>query len=244
MREPASRELAVWLAAAMILPTAAAWVYFSVLAGDPVARWVYLGSKGLQFALPVLVLWRLYGWAGLWGAASLPPRTRMSLVVGGLSGLVIGGAGLGLYFGLLRGQPWLTQAAGPIAQKMADFGVNSPAQFVVLAVLLSGLHSWFEEYYWRWFVFGRLGDYLPEWAANVLSSLAFAAHHVIVLAAYFGLWSLGTMLGSLSVAIGGALWAWQYRAYGSLAGPWLSHLLIDAAIMTMGYDLAFAGVTR
>jgi membrane protease YdiL (CAAX protease family) len=241
MKEPPSRALAVWLAVAMALPTVAAWLYFVVLAGEPVARWMYLSSKAVQFALPVCVLWKLYGWTGLQGPSAAPPRRLLSLALGAASGLVIGGAGLGLYFGLLRGQPQLTAAAGPIAQKMADFGIDSPGTFLLLAVFLSGIHSWLEEYYWRWFVFARLTDYLPAWLANLLSSLAFAAHHVIVLAAYFGASSLGTALGSLAVAIGGALWAWQYRATGSLTGPWLSHLLIDAAIMAIGYDLAFAG---
>ena len=45
---------------------------------------------------------------------------------------------------------------------------------------------------------------------------------------------------SASVAIGGAVWAWLYDRSGSLLGPWLSHILIDAAIFIIGYDLIFA----
>lgn len=241
MSAPRSRELAVWLVVAMVFPTAAAWLYFVVMAGSPAARWAYLASKAVQFALPACVLWRLCGWQQRWSSASAAPRTGLSLVAGAVTGLAVAAAGLALYFGLLRGQPQLTMAAGPIAQKMADFGVDSPVKFLWLAVFLAGIHSWLEEYYWRWFLSGYLTDYLPAWGAIGLSSLAFAAHHVIVLAAYFGAWSLGTALGALAVATGGAIWAWLYRQYGSLAGPWLSHLLIDAAIMTIGYDLAFAG---
>ena len=33
--------------------------------------------------------------------------------------------------------------------------------------------------------------------------------------------------------------AWLYRRSGSLVGPWLSHLLVDAGIMVIGYDLLF-----
>jgi uncharacterized protein len=47
-----------------------------------------------------------------------------------------------------------------------------------------------------------------------------------------------TWLFSLSVAVGGAFWAWLYQRTGSLYGPWLSHLLVDAAIFLVGYDLA------
>jgi membrane protease YdiL (CAAX protease family) len=42
---------------------------------------------------------------------------------------------------------------------------------------------------------------------------------------------------SASVAVGGALWAWLYRRSGSLLGPWLSHMLVDAALMAAGWDM-------
>jgi uncharacterized protein len=42
---------------------------------------------------------------------------------------------------------------------------------------------------------------------------------------------------SAGVAVGGAFWAWLYERTGSIFGPWLSHLLIDAGIFWIGYDL-------
>jgi membrane protease YdiL (CAAX protease family) len=39
--------------------------------------------------------------------------------------------------------------------------------------------------------------------------------------------------------VGGMVWAWLYWRTGSIYAPWLSHLLIDAAIFTAGYDLLF-----
>ncbi len=64
------------------------------------------------------------------------------------------------------------------------------------------------------------------------------AHHVILLASYFGWTSPITYVFSGGVAIGGVVWAFLYEYSGSLLGPWLSHALIDAAIFTVGYDLA------
>ena len=40
-----------------------------------------------------------------------------------------------------------------------------------------------------------------------------------------------------AVAVGGAFWAWLYQRSGSLAGPWLSHLVADAGIFFVGYQL-------
>ena len=52
-----------------------------------------------------------------------------------------------------------------------------------------------------------------------------------------GFSSPATWLFSVCVAVGGAMWAWLYERTGSLLGPWLSHLLVDAAIFAIGYDL-------
>jgi membrane protease YdiL (CAAX protease family) len=49
----------------------------------------------------------------------------------------------------------------------------------------------------------------------------------------------GVLPAALGVAAGGAVWAWVYERSGSLLGPWLSHLLIDAAVFLVGWDLLF-----
>jgi membrane protease YdiL (CAAX protease family) len=44
---------------------------------------------------------------------------------------------------------------------------------------------------------------------------------------------------SLAVGAGGAVWSWLYHRTGSIYSPWISHLIIDAAIMAVGYDLLY-----
>ena len=73
--------------------------------------------------------------------------------------------------------------------------------------------------------------------AIFISSVGFMAHHVLVLGLYFGWFSPATVVFSLATAVGGAFWAWLYARSGSLYAPWLSHLLIDAGIFWVGYDL-------
>ena len=46
-------------------------------------------------------------------------------------------------------------------------------------------------------------------------------------------------LGQEAVAVGGAFWAWLFQRTGSLVAVWWSHVLIDAALMAIGYDLLF-----
>jgi membrane protease YdiL (CAAX protease family) len=122
-------------------------------------------------------------------------------------------------------------------EKIAGFQLAEPWKFVALGVFYSLFHSLLEEYYWRWFVFGQLRRMTPVWVAVAVSSLGFMAHHVIVLAKYFGLASPVTWIFSLGIALGGAFWAWLYHRSGSLLGPWLSHLLVDAAIFAAGYEI-------
>ncbi len=42
---------------------------------------------------------------------------------------------------------------------------------------------------------------------------------------------------SLCIAVGGFFWAWLYEQTRSIWAAWLSHLLIDAGILVIGYDL-------
>ena len=121
--------------------------------------------------------------------------------------------------------------------KLLGFGVTTPGLMIAAGAFYALIHSALEEYYWRWFVFGRLRRLTGVPAAIFVSSVGFMGHHVIVLAHYFSWpWALAA---AACVGIGGALWAWLYQWSGSLAGPWIGHLLIDAAIFAIGYDLAF-----
>ena len=192
----------------------------------------FWAEKILQFAFPAV-------WVVMVQRQKL--RLAKPSTAGVAEGLALGVAVLAgmllLYFLWLKPAGYLAAATGPITAKATALGMGSPARFILGGVLLSSIHALLEEYYWRWFLFGGLRRFMPVAAAVILSSLAFTAHHVILLAVYFGGWSWATIFFSLCVAIGGAAWAWIYHRSGSLLGPWLSHLLIDAGIFVVGYDL-------
>lgn len=222
------------LLVAMTLPSLITWTYFVLLAGH--AEWLqqfaYLGGKTLQFALPVL-------WVGLVCRQQLvwPPLTARGQTAGLLFGGLIGGLIWLLYHHVLAPLGVLDAAGENIRDKVSELGITAVGQYVGLAVFYSVIHALLEEYYWRWFVFGRLRRLLPAGLAIGLSSLAFMAHHVLVLGTFFGAFSPWTWFFSLSVAVGGAFWAWLYERSGSIYAPWFSHLIIDAAIFWVGYDL-------
>lgn len=219
---------------AMVFPTLGTWLYFIVAAGQPWAQAAYAASKVVQFGFPIF-----------WVAVILkrPPRFAWPGTAGILPGLAFGLAVLafllGVYFLWMKPHPDLAAAPEQIRSKLAGFGITAPAAYLLLAVFYCGAHSALEEYYWRWFVFGELRRLGPLGMAIGLSSLAFMAHHVIIIASYLAPHYLAVVGASMGVAVGGAVWAWIYDRTGSLLGPWLSHLLVDAAIMLIGYEMLF-----
>ena len=197
-------------------------------------------GKALQFAFPLV-------W--VFCVQRQPIRAdlgRAKRAPVGLAGVPRPGAAFGAvaFIAILLGyHAWLgpagllAPAGKAIAARVAAFGLTGPAAFVGMAVFYALVHSFLEEYYWRWFFFGQLRRLMPVPARGRASSLAFTIHHVIVLAAYFGWRSPATAVFSLAVAVAGVVWAWIYHRSGSLLGPWLSHALADAALFTIGHSL-------
>ncbi len=217
---------------ALVFPSLVTWLYFVVLADHPAAvqQTAYSIGKGLQFVFPVV-----------WFLAV--QRQRLQFRLPGRKGLAES-IGFGVFIMvamLILFQAWLLPAGymdaprEEVRQKILGFGADTLLKYIALGVFYSLCHSFLEEYYWRWFVFGQLRRLIPLWPAVAVSSLGFMAHHVIVLATFFGWSSPATYLFSSAVAIGGAVWAWLYHRGESLYGPWLSHLFVDAGIFTIGY---------
>ncbi len=79
---------------------------------------------------------------------------------------------------------------------------------------------------------------MPDWAAILFSSVGFMLHHVVIVGMFLPgeFWRTAVPL-ALAVAVGGAFWAWLYRRSGSLVAPWLSHCLVDVAILAVGFHL-------
>jgi membrane protease YdiL (CAAX protease family) len=237
------------LAFAMIFPTVMIWWEFRVLAGSDESRLhqtAYACGKVVQFTFPVLFLWLTEG-------LPRPSRPHFAGLAWGLAfGLVVAAAMLAIYFGVLRDSPLLLGTPEQVHRKVVQLGAATPARYVGLAVFIVLAHSLLEEYYWRWFVFGRLRQLVPLGLAILLSSLAFMSHHVVLLVSYFPdrFW-LAALPLSLGVAVGGAAWAWLYdhtqkirrerglSPDGGIYVTWLSHACVDAAIFVIGWDLAF-----
>jgi membrane protease YdiL (CAAX protease family) len=221
----------------MAFPTALTLAYFVLLAGrqQALVQAVYTVGKVVQFGFPLACT----AWStGRFPRPSLPGRRGAG--VGFAFGFAVLVGALALHVAVLRPAGVLDGGvAAAVQAKVAAFGVTSPQRFLALGAFYALLHSTAEEYYWRWFVFGELRRAIRAGTAVAVSSAAFAAHHLVILGTFFGWTSPWTPALTLAVAAGGAFWAWLYHRSGSLLGPWIGHLLVDAAIFAVGYRLAF-----
>src|SRR5262249_50425418 len=140
---------------AMVLPTAITLLHIVVLSGggpgNVLQQLAYIGGTVLQFGLPVVTVRDL---EGRWPNLGRP--SGKGIEFGLQFGLAVAAGMLALYFGLLRGTPLFTRTAAQLSIKLTEFGIAQPLGFALFAVFLMVVHSLLEEYYWRWFVFGRL----------------------------------------------------------------------------------------
>jgi membrane protease YdiL (CAAX protease family) len=222
---------------ALIFPTAISWAEDLAPAedGTHLPAIIYGGGKVVQFAFPLICLW-LFG-----GRPRRPTSGRRGYGLAAGFGLVVAAGILGLYYGWLRDTVFFARAAGRIQDRLSAFGLNSPAGFALFAFLIAVIHSFLEEYYWRWFVFGWLeGAGSLGWAV-ALSSLGFMVPHYFALVVFLGNdWAAAIGIFTLCVGAGGVVWAWLFHRTGSLAAVWGSHFVVDAGLFVVGYDLFFS----
>jgi membrane protease YdiL (CAAX protease family) len=231
----------VAVAGALVLPTVVVWVGYVLLAdapgtANPAQQWAAGIGQGLLVALPLCCAWTLEGWR--------PRRAALNwrgLPLGLAFGAVVALGMVGIYHALLARTELFAATTEQVRRKFSELGIGAPAGFALFAVFITVPHSLIEEYYWRWFVLGRLRRWLAAGPALALSAAGFAAHHVLLLSIYFPerFW-LAVLPLSLCVVAGGVFWGWLYLRTGSLPAVWLSHLIVDAAVFVVVYDLFFA----
>ena len=215
----------------MGLPTLVTLIYLVLLddANVVVQRIAYGITKTIQFGFPVFWFFVVQKRRLTWNR----PTSR-SIWIALASGLAIAALTVVVFFVLRDQTRWLEGPLMEMREKIDSMGLGSLGMFVGVALFYSFIHSGLEEYYWRWFVFGQLREMIGVRTAIAVSSLGFMAHHVLVLALYFG-WDSPLTYGlSLCVAVGGAFWAWLYDREDTIMAPWLSHALVDGGIFAVG----------
>ena len=231
-RSPRASCLA--LCFAISYPTLLTLVYFIFLKDQTSS--LQIGTFGigkvLQFVFPLAYVILILGSRP---RRALRPTSGLGTAL--LFGSVVMGVTLLLYHLWLSQAVVFEEASEQIRTKINDWGLTAGWQYLLLSLFYALVHSFLEEYYWRWFVFRQLRERISLGWSISISSLGFMAHHVVILVFYFKESLIMAMLFCAAIAIGGAVWAWLYDRHKSLLGPWLSHALVDAAIFIIGYHV-------
>ncbi|MDF1850453.1 MAG: CPBP family intramembrane metalloprotease [Verrucomicrobiales bacterium] len=215
---------------ALVVPLAASFFYFVVYPGTAFGNAFYVVAKLNLLLWPILAtLWIL---REPMVDKSLPRRHKASLIQGTLFGIAV----TALLVFLVKATP-LGAVVGDnvvrISERIVGLGVAD--YYLQFALFISFFHAALEEFYWRWFVFGNARRLMPAWGAITLAAVGFSSHHIVVLSQFFPLgWAV--FLGAC-VGVGGAVWSFIYHRTNSMWGPWVSHMIIDLAIMWVGWEV-------
>jgi uncharacterized protein len=220
------RSAALALALVIPAPSIGALVSFW-LAPGPIGLVVYAACKAVLYLTPAL--WSRFVDHEPWRVSRWSRRGMMPAIVFGLL--------VGVTVILIR--VLLGDAAIDInafRSVLDQNGLSTPAKFILAALWLSFVNALLEEYVFRWFITSRF-ERLTARHATWLSALAFTAHHIIVLAKYLP--PATTALASAGIFVGGLVWSAIYRRAGSVWPCWISHVVVDLAIMGVGYVALF-----
>ncbi len=220
----------------MILPFCGSLFYFVILKESKVAQGLYASVKVFTVVWPLVAIY----WIKVRrNHASDRPTGRhvKALPLGALSGVVIGGLIIAL-FNITPARDYVMQMAPRLRERLEFFGIHSFGTYMAWCVFLAGLHSLIEEFFWRWFVFETLLTVTSQPVAYGLAAFSFALHHYVLCWQYVS--PVGAIVFGTGVGVGGLIWCWMVSRQRTLAGAWLSHALVDAAIFVVGYQMLFA----
>ncbi len=185
----------------------------------------------------VLVCWPIL-WAVILAHpfASFPyiQQRYKSIGYGSIFSMVILGVVLLFFYsGLLDTE----QIMMSISQKVSDWQLTKQT-YILFALFVAFIHSFLEEYYWRWFIFRGLLSKYSLHSAAIVSSLGFMSHHVLVISQLFSSWHL-LIFCSVCIAFAGYIWCLLYYRTGSLLGGYISHIVADVVLVYLGYHMLF-----
>jgi membrane protease YdiL (CAAX protease family) len=200
------------------------------------------GGRSVWFATKIWILGYPLFFFGLIGLGGLTrredrPATWPSWKVVILTGALIG-VGVALVGWLMVITPVgdiVKANSHNLVEKARGLGFATKGRFLMVAAFITLFHSAMEEYYWRWFVYGHLRQMVGHWPGHLVAALAFTGHHLVLTSVLFPL-PVALFL-SFIACLGGLMWTLMYEWQGTVLGCWISHLVVDAFLMIVGYRL-------
>lgn len=107
--------------------------------------------------------------------------------------------------------------------------------FIYVAIYISLMNSFLEEFFFRGFGFITLKKYSSRKFAYIFSSLMFAFYHAGMLWGMFG--ALGLSLIFIGLLAGGMIFSYLNESSENIYPSWFVHMFANFAINTVGFIL-------
>ncbi len=111
-------------------------------------------------------------------------------------------------------------------------GIN-PSNFIYVALYITLINSFLEEFFFRGFAFGTLKTVFSRRSTYFFSSFMFALYHVALVV--FWLPPVMTIIAIIALFITGLVLNKLYEKSNSLIAPWFVHLFANIPINTITY---------
>lgn len=228
------------MVAGLVVPLACALIYVVWVPNGNTGRSAWFATKIWILCYP-LFFFSLIGLGGLVrreDRRATWPSWRVVTGTGILTGICI--SLIGCLLVITPVGTIVKENSHNLVEKAEGLGFASRGRFLMVAAFITLLHSAMEEYYWRWFIYGHLRQMVGHWPGHLIAAVAFTGHHLVLMSVLFPL-PLALFLSFL-VGLGGLIWSLMYEWQGSVLGCWLSHLVVDAFLMIVGYRLIMGGL--
>ncbi len=113
-------------------------------------------------------------------------------------------------------------------------GVNQ-GNFLWVAIYISFVNSFLEEFFFRGFAFLTLKKEFPKRLASLFSSLIFALYHIAMMIGWFGVPVI--LISLLGLFAGGLIFNWFDDKKETIYLSWLIHMFANFSINTIGFIL-------
>jgi uncharacterized protein len=115
-----------------------------------------------------------------------------------------------------------------IRSLLKEWNFDGEMVWLLIAVLIF-LNPYFEENYWRNFIYEELKMTMSPTKSIVTASLFYSLYHFLSLVELFN-WPFN-VIAVLPVFLAGIMWGFIKQKTGSLTAPVISHVLADTGIM-------------
>ncbi len=177
----------------------------------------------------------------IWAAANNNRRVAKCLIPSARGFLAALGTGVAVFAVILGGYftlGGLFDLSGIAGSLSSTAGVNKD-NFIFVALYISFVNSFLEEFFYRGFAFQTLREAFPRRFAYIFSALVFSLYHVSIMIGWFGLPLYLLIL--VSLFFGGLIFNYFTERAGNIYFSWMIHMFANFAVNCIGFILFSAG---